>query len=756
MKQNMALGACVVARGASPEGGGSQTVSHRGCGRPATTTKPLALLVVLVAVAGSASATRVKVHHLDGYTDFAAGDFEGTRLDSTGAVQPGSALDVVTAALPGPVLALARGRDKALYAATARPGRIWRITEGREPELFAELAHPLVTALLPGPGDSLVAVTAPSGGVHFFDLRGKKPPRVVEASGIDMLLGAAMIGGDVYVVGGGEEGVLLQLAAGATSFTTLARVKEAHLRSIAVAASSNKRVPRIVVGGGDDGVLYAFEAGRLRALLDATPGEVTAIVIDQRGRVFASLVDTDGKLSAGGTSRDEEEDRDRSKPREVKSAEVVRIDADGRTTVLWQSKQHGAYALALQRGALLVGTGARGRVYELDPEGRRRSSMIARVPGHDEVTALLPQRDGALLLGTAHGGGVYRISPRQPRDAVYLSQALDAGSLARYGVVDTLGFVPPGAAIKVQLRTGNTSAPDDTWSPFSPALVSRGVPEVPLGRYSQLRVELVQGPAGGAPQLVAVRASYLEQNRSPEVERVEVLAPGWRVTPSEREPPDSRSVTFGERPFQAFLERPGSKLPTLGERPSGKQMWAPGWRTAYAWAEDPDKDALRYRYFLGRAGPAGSVSTWELVQDWSEQPFYSFEAARLADGAYRLKVECDDATTNGPARALPDEAETPVFRIDHQRPQLEAAMAMREGAAYRVQFTARAAVPLAAVRCASAGDDWIPLDSVDGLVDASEERFDALLPAGRLFDGVSCELLDEAGNHARADIPLRR
>lgn len=756
MKHCMVLGASLVSRRTSRWGDGTKSVSRCWRRRQTALAAPLALVVALVIVTGSASATRVKVHHLDGYADFAAGDFEGTRLDATGNVQPGSALDVLTAVLPGPVLGLARGRDNALYAATARPGRIWRITPGREPELFAELARPLVTALLPGPGESLIAVTAPGGGVHFLDLRGKSPPRVVEASGVDMLLGAAMIGNDLYVVGGGNEGVLLQLPAGATSFTTLAKVREAHLRSIAVASARGKGAARVVVGGGEEGIIYTWEAGRLRALLDATPGEVTAIVVDQQGRIFASLVDADGKLSAGGTSRDEEGDRDRSKPREVKSAEVVRIDPDGRNTVLWQSKQHGAYALALHRGSLLVGTGARGRVYELDPEGRKGSSMIARVPGHDEVTALLPQRDGAVLIGTAHGGGVYRTSPRPPSSAVYLSQPLDAGSLARYGVVDTQGFVPQGAAIKVQLRTGNTSVPDETWSPFSQEFVGRGVPEVPLGRYAQLRVELVQGAAGAAPQLVAVRASYLEHNRAPEVARVEILAPGWRVSLSEREPPDSRSVTFGERPFQAFLERPGSKLPTLGERPSGKQVWAPGWRTAYVWAEDPDKDALRYRYFLGRAGPAGTVSGWELVQDWSEEPFYSFEAARLADGAYRLKVECDDAATNGPSRALPDAAETPVFRIDHQRPKLEAARAVRKGREYQVQFTARAAVPLAAVRCAGAGTDWLPLDPVDGLVDATEERFDTLLPAGHLFDGVSCELLDEAGNHARADIPVGR
>lgn len=705
-----------------------------------------------------ALATRTEVHRVDDYAGFAQGEFDGTALSPDGSVRLGPALETVVKDLPGPVLALARGGDGFLYAATAAPGRVWRLAPGKEPELFADVKKPLVTALVPYGAGELVALTAPDGGAHFLPFDKRKEPRVVEATGVKMLLGGAALGDTLYAVGGGDEGVFLRLPKGAKAFETLARVSEKHLRAIAVDNRQGLRTPRVVVGGGDEGVVYEWTGGdKLRALVDAAPSEVTSLVIDRQGRVFAALVDADGKLSAGATERDSERDEGKKdeRPRKVKSAEVLRVDVNGRASVLWQSKAHGAYALTLSQGRLLLGTGARGRVYDIDPDGKRRAGVLARMEGHDEVTALLTEKDGSVVLGTAHGGGVLRLSSKARERGVYLTKAFDSGSLARYGAIRVEASRPSGASVRVQLRTGNTKEPDDTWSAFSPALAANGVANAPAGRYAQLRFELVRG-GGGEPVLAGTRLSYLEDNRPPEVSRVEVLMPGWRVTFNEREASDSRSVTFSERPFSAYLEKPGSRLPTLTERPGGKQVWAPGWRTVYAWVEDPDKDALRYRFFLGRADASGEVREWREVKPWSPEPFYSFEAARLADGAYRVRVEVDDAPTNGTSRALSDDGVSPVFRITHAPPRFTGAQASKVQGGYRVRMTVEASAPLAGVRCSAGGDEWLPVDAADGMVDTEQERFDVTLPGADLFSSVSCEAIDEAGNHARVDLPVGR
>ncbi len=730
--------------------------THRRWRRARSNSSVLLLLLLGLFTATSALATRTEVHVIDDYAGFAKGELEGTSLAPDGSVRLGPVVEQIVKDLPGPVLALARGGDGLLYAATAAPGRIWRLAPGKEPELFADMKKPLVTALLPVGRGQLVALTAPDGGAHFLSLDKKREPRVVEASGVKMLLGGAALGDTIYAVGGGDEGVLLRLKPGASSFETLAKVAEKHLRAIAV-EGRGQRSPRVVVGGGDDGVVYSWEGERLRALVDAASSEVTSLVIDRKGRVYAALVDSDGKLSAGATDRDEEEDdgKGEKKPRKVKSAEVLRLDPSGRVEVLWQSKSHGAYALTLSRGRLLLGTGARGRIYDVDPDGKRPAGVLARSEGHDEVTVLLSQRDGSVIAGTAHGGGVLSVSSKLREKGAYLSDALDAGSIARYGAVRVDARTPSGAEVRVRLRTGNTSEPDDTWSAFSSPLITGGVPNAPLGRYAQLRFELSRG-TGGDPAVSAARLSYLEDNRPPEVSRVEALMPGWRVTLSEREIVDSRSVTFSEKPFSSYLERAGSRLPKLHERPSGKQVWSPGWRTLYAWVEDPDKDSVRYRFLLGRVDSSGAVSEWRAVKEWSEEPFYSFEAARLADGRYRVRVEVDDSPTNGTLRALPGDGVSPVFRIAHARPRFVDAQASAVQGGYRARFSLEAELPLAGVRCSAGGDEWLPVDAADGIVDTERERFDVTLPGRDLFSSVSCEAIDEAGNQARIDLPVGR
>jgi hypothetical protein len=713
----------------------------------------LALALSSLALAPPAAATRPQVHRVAGYADLIDGDIDGTLVDGRGFVSLGPRVDEWVKDLPGPVLALARGGDGRVYVATAAPGRVWRVAKGSDPELIADLKKPLVTALLPLGRKRLVALSAPDGGAHVIDLSDRKAePKLIEAKGVKMLLAGAVHQDAIYAVGGGDEGALLRWRLGDESFETLVTVKEKHLRS--VAAQAGRRGPRVVVGGGDDGVVYSFEEGRLRALVDAEPGEVTAIALAKSGRVFAALVDSDGKLSKGATDRDEDDDdKDETKPRKVKSSEVLTIGPNGRVDVLWQSKKHGAYSLALDQGGkrLLLGTGASGRLYALDPAGKRRATALARANGHDEITVLVPDRTG-VLLGTAHTGGVLALSTATHERGVYLSRVLDAESLARYGHAFVEASVPPGAKLLVSLRTGNTDEPDDTWSRFSEPQQADALLAGPAARYAQIRFELVGGKA--SPRLRAARLAYQNDNRPPEVARVEVLYPGWRVIGGERDPSDSRSVTFGDEAFKRFLELHGSQLPVMNERPTGKQKWSPGWRTVYAWVEDPDKDALRYRWYLGRVGADDEVARWTEVKDFSPEPFYSWEAARLADGRYRVRVQVDDVPTNGPARSLGDEGVSPTFRVAHAQPKFVSASAGRARGAFRVRLRVRAELPLAGVRCAVGGEQWVPVDPTDGIVDNSDESFDTTLQGPDAFNSVSCEAMDEGGNTARIDLPV--
>ena len=710
------------------------------------------LVTVVLGAARIAQASQTQVHAVVGLADLLEGEFEGTAISGDGTVRVGPGTTLLADGLPGPVLAIARGGDGVLYVATGTPGRVLKVVGGGRVETIFESDKPLTTALLPLGKDKLVALIAPDGGAAIIDLKTRKS-QIVETKEAKMLLGGAVLDDVIYAVGGGDEGVILRLLPGAKSFEVLARTKEAMLRSIAVRRLGG--VVRMVVGGGEDGIVYDVQGARVRSLLDAQPGEVSAVAIADDGAVFAALVDGEGKLSKTATSKakdasdDDDEKKKSPQARKVRGGEVWRISPEGSARLLMQSKANGAYALAVTGNRVLVGTGPLGRIYELDARGRSRPGVLARSKDHNEVTSLLVDAKGGVVAGTAHGGALLSVSSTAAQRGAYLSPALDSEGLARVGTIRTRLLKGSG---RVSLRTGNTKEPDDSWSEWSAAAQAADdgvVLRAPPGQYAQVRVEL----EGGA-ELAEIYVAYLVENRPPEIAHIDVLAPGWKVVESPRDPPETRSVTFGEKPFAKFLDRRGAQNPTLEERTHGKQSFDVGYRTVYAWVEDADKDALRYRFWLGRVGGGGKVGSWQLVQDWSEAPFVSFEASRLADGEYQVKIDVDDQPTNG-ARALSETAISAAFVVSHQSPRVLDASAARSKGVIQLRLRAEAALPLVVARCSTGLLDWTPLDPSDGQLDQRSEAFNVELTAKDGGGSVSCEFYDEALNFARVDIPIR-
>jgi len=731
----------------------------------------LALLIAYATSSTAALASQTRVESVQGPAAILSGELEGASVSGDGVVSAGPAQRVVVDGLVGAVLAVARGGDGGLYVATGAPGRVLRV-DGGKADVVWEADKPLVTALWPLGRDRLVAVTAPEGGAELIELATKKRTSIA-AKEAKLLLAAAVQDGDVWAVGSNDEGgVVLRLPAGGKDWVTVATPK-LELRSVAVARQGSG--VRIVCGTSDEGVVYdvAVQGGsaRVRALLDAAPAEVTSVALADDGTVFAALVDGEGKLSklAGAKARDDAGDDDdkkagkKPKARKVKGGEVWRLGTDGSARVVFQSRAHGPYALAVDASGkrVLAGTGPEGRVVAVDVAGERRPLVWSRRAGHDEITALLVEKTG-VTAGASHGGAVLALGGGTFDKAAYLTPALDADGRARWGLVRaTLDRAAAGAPVGLSLRTGHTREPDETWSDWSSPKASAPdgvVLSAPPAPFAQVKVELPPGAA-----VSAVHVAQLVDNRAPEVVSVDVLAPGWKVVANPREPPETRSVTFGDKPFARSLNRRGAQNPTLEERPYGKQSFDVGYRTVYAYVEDADKDALRYRFSLGAVGGGmataankdGDVGTWTLLQDWSDAPFVSFEASRLSDGDYRVKVEVDDRPTNGPSRALSDTVVSDRFVVSHVVPRALEATATKAKGGVRLTMRVDAALPLVSVRCSTQLSDWQPLDPKDGLLDGRSESFDVDVAGGDGATSVSCELYDEALNFGRVDVPVR-
>lgn len=725
--------------------------------RLALSSFSLALLSALVPAA-PASASQVEVKIVDSYRALAAGTFEDAALTPDGAVRLGRKTTPVAKELTGPVLDMVEHQGE-VYIAVATPPRVMRVRSGKAAELVAAVDTGLITALASF-GPHLVAITAPEGGAVLIDAKRKKIVDTIKFEDAKMLLDVTVLDDTLYAVGGGKEGVLVRLKRGKKKFEEVVKTKEAHLRSI----TADPKRHHLWIGGGDDGVIYRFnpkakkKAGRLLALYDAAPEETTSLTVDSKGRVYATLVDSNGKLSAGATKRDKSEEAKKSaetKPRKIKSSEVIRIDPTGAVSILWQSKVDGAFSAALiDDKRLLVGSGPSGKIFDIDPTGKHGAAVVARAQGADEVTAMLVSK-GRILAATAHPGAVVQVQSSQAKRGVFITAPLAASTLARWGRLSVDHSAPAGTSVRWSMRTGNTNDPDQTWTPFSPPLIHAGNPIVDPGKYMQVRVELI-GNAKESPTVRSIRAAYLEDNRPPEIDRIDMVLPNFKVLATQKDDKSlNRSVTFNDGAFKKYLYSGGSPVPKLTERTGGKQTEEPGWRTVFAWVEDPDKDQLHFEWSMARVRPSGQAEAFDVVKEWSEEPFYSFDGDRMPAGTYRLKVRVTDLPSNGPDRALVDTMLSPDIVVTKDAPEISGASARRLKNAVRIRFSAKAAVPLKHAECSVGGADFIPIDSLDGMVDGEEERFEVVLEGEPAFGAVACAVTDELGHRTQTTVPLK-
>ena len=105
---------------------------------------------------------------------------------------------------------------------------------------------------------------------------------------------------------------------------------------------------------------------------------------------------------------------------------------------------------------------------------------------------------------TAQGDGELRLAGGQTT-GTYVSRVLDAQQLVRWKQALWDADVPSGTTLAVQVRSGSTSVPDTTWTPWF-AISGNGAaipPGVSGSRYLQYKLALT-GTGGATPVVRAI------------------------------------------------------------------------------------------------------------------------------------------------------------------------------------------------------------------------------------------------------------
>ncbi|MEO6418150.1 MAG: hypothetical protein ABIP39_01995 [Polyangiaceae bacterium] len=663
-------------------------------------------LLTTVLLAGQASAVGTRTFDLDTLDEFSGGDLKGVAVSSDGAVRAGwttgtVALTDATASFSAIALA-----DGSSLVGTSPGGKVFKIA-GDRATLFADTGSLAVTSMVEGANGVVYAATIPDGKI-FKLTQGKAEllTALPETSHV-WALAFDKAKSALFAATGPEGRVMRVELSGASS--VYFRSNEPHIVSLAVADNGD-----VFAGSSGKGLLYRITGpGRATVLYDFPGEEVKGVAVAKGGVVFAIANEYgeppeppkrssgSGRAAAGPAST-----AATARPKPGKGT-LYRFDPSGRPERMMKNDEFHYTALSVdEAGRPYVGTGAEGRVYTVDD-----AHVVTLVLDTDErqVGAIGFSKAGPFV-ATSDPPTYHRVVAQGGAESVWTSKVFDAGLRAKFGQISWRASGP----LELSTRTGNTTAPDATWSGWSPPVAENAVVPSPIGRFVQVRARWARDPKA---VLSEVLLPFMTENTRPIVLAV-----------------DATPKSGGVRDSKEGLVASG------GEPPKHDSVLKLTWKV-----DNPDNDALRYRIGFRREGQGA----WRDVLRESEvltKSEYEWDTLALPEGKYRLRVEASDEQANAPADVQRHVLESSPVLVDNTPPTFSAlGIAGRRLKARVVDGLG----PITRVEVAVDGKlDWRPVGAADGVFDSADEAVDAdistLVPTGSHI--VAIRAFDAAGN----------
>ena len=616
------------------------------------------------------------------------------------------------------------GPDGSIYAATVPGGKIYKLnpnSTAKQDESSAKLIF-----------DAAKAEAAPVGENDV------KPNRESKSHYIwDMTFDSS---GKLYIAVGGPGAIYrINPATPDAKPDLFFKTDEQHIRALAWDAKGN-----LIAGSDGSGLVYRISPqGKGYVLFEAPRREITSVTVGSDDTIYAASVGDKshnplpplpvqgvgsitftivqpGSLQAANASTSTPE-----------GTEVYALSEDQAPRKIWSSKDDIVYALDAQHEGVLAISGNRGRIFRIQKNGDYAD--IAHVEAQQGLSLTNAQGD-TVLIGTGNTGKLYSLGKTQTHE--YASDVLDAGAFARFGRVE---IEPDSANYELLTRTGNVEQPirghgDWGWSEWQP--LNDGAVQSPAGRFLQWKAILRDGG-----QLGEVGINYLPVNAAPTVDDL-VVAPGARLNPQPTNPNQQNvNISFPSTSQPAVVPvdtgSANTPLQALKDRAAVTVRWA---------AHDDNGDDLVYSLYLRGDGERD----WHLLKDNINEKAYSFDAALIPDGGYRIKVIASDAPSHNPGDALTDFMESDRFEIDTTPPVVSALKASEQSiqcvrapcvGPVHVTFDAEdAASPIAHAEYAIDAGTWQYIDPIGKLSDSKREHYDFQIPAKSL-EGKSGEHL---------------
>jgi hypothetical protein len=690
--------------------GGRHIPRRSGRGRPALLIA-IAMSVGLV-LAPSAHAVGTRAFELDTLDELSGGDLKGTTVDSLGRVRAGFDLGSLPLGEASSIWSALVEKDGGVLLGTGNTGKVYRIAGGQVLP-YADTAQLAVTSLVTGFGGAAFAATIPNGRV--FRLDGRTAVPFANLDGADHVWALAFDAkANALFAATGPHGKLFRIDA-AGKAQVYFQSDEPHLVSLVqgpdgalYAGSSGKALLYKITGPGRATVVFDFPGEEVKALAFGPKG-----VLYVASNEYGELPDIPKRSSAVGQSAAAPVAAPRPKPGK---GTLTRFDETGKPERLLRREDTHFQSLAVgDDGRPYVGTGGDGRVYSVDDA---HTSMLVADTDERQVGALLLS-GGKKFVATSDPAVFHEVRGIGGTASVWTSKVLDASVRARFGRLSWRASGP----LEMSTRSGNTQAPDKTWSEWTEPMVAPAKVQSPAARFVQIRARFARDPNAILSQILL---PFVTDNLRAVVTAVD--AAPRNTTPAVK---DGNVPSSGGEP-----ERHSSVV---------KVSWK---------VDNPDGDSLRYRLAYRLDGQTAYRDITR-PDEWLTKTEFDWETSPLPEGPYRVRVEATDEIVNPPDRALRHELESAVIIVDNTPPVFRTLAA--DGR--RVHGDVVDGVgPVARIDVAVDGrTEWHPFLPADGVFDEPVEAFDfdvsALVGKGNHL--LTVRAFDEAGNFVVRSLELK-
>ena len=711
-------------------------------------------------------------------TDFLKGDVDNLSVDSHGQLTLGPATELVYETSAPFLWSMVSEPDGTLFIGTGNEGKVFRVDPQGKGSLFFDSTELEAHALAPAPNGGLYVGTSPDGRIYKVDRNGKATTffspdeKYIWALAVDTM-------GNVFA-GTGEKGVIFKIAPDGKG-TVFYKTNATHATALAFDRGGN-----LLVGTGSPGkVLRLDPQGKAFVLLDSPFQEIHALRFDDKGTLYAAAIS--GRSGSGGsavtTQITDQPGADTSRapvpsvsaeitsmaivevggasgstgtPREdrrLPKGAVYRVSSDGVWDQLWESREDAPYDISFdQNGALIVGTGSKGKLYRLEGDPLR-PTLLARASAQ-QVTAFYRDVRGRLYYATANPGKLFRLSSGRAARGTYESETRDAQMVAGWGALSWHGTATGGSTIELFTRAGNTETPDDTWSSWSAAYTNAEASPItsPKARYLQWRAVLTG--KGDGPVLTSVTAAYLQRNLRPVVRSITVHPPGIVFQkPFSTGDPELAGFEDQSTP-ERKLAAAASQTPGAS-RGVGRRTYQKGLETLIWKADDENEDDLVYDVLYRLEGE----TTWKTLRKATPESILVWDTTTVPNGTYFVKIVASDTPSNPAGSALAGELDSSAFQIDNTPPVITVSSVRVDRGRTIVTFDVNDDhSPIQRVEFSQDGQRWRGVFPVDGIADSRGEHY-ALAIDGDLGErGVTLRASDSMNNviTLHVDPPSRR